>query len=71
MVDASAKYMNNQPQSHLSSPILGNTQGLPKMILNYGGLEVLKDDLICKPLSNPSCLNLKNKFRSKFAGSVR
>lgn len=33
-------YMQGTPQNHLSSPILGNTQGLPKTLMIAGGKEI-------------------------------
>jgi monoterpene epsilon-lactone hydrolase len=38
-------YLQGQSQNQLTSPILGNTQGLPLTLVVYGGKEIFKDDI--------------------------
>jgi acetyl esterase/lipase len=40
------RYLQGQPQTHLSSPILGDTTGFPPCLVCYGEREILKDDIL-------------------------
>jgi len=52
-------YFNKAPQTELTSPIIGNTKGLPKMFLWTGGLEIFREDIRGSSFSKFTLLSIK------------
>jgi len=45
LTKATKSYLQGQPQSHLSSPVLGDTAGFPPCLVAYGKKEIFRGDI--------------------------